>query len=435
VTPRLFIDVTRTHSSPYHSGIQKVVRGLYRALKEMDACRYDVVPVILTPRGAVAADDLPVHPFELDEGNGADGETPANVIRLAPSRIDRLRSTLMMRSETSLAAASALAVLRVAARAVRMPGRVRGHFVKPPVVDFRKGDILLMPDTAWQSDPWPTIAQVRTAQGKVAAIWYDLIPLSHPDHFHPELPGPFRGYFERMLGEADLMIAISAAVEREIGEWAARLGHVAPALAHAWPGVRLAAVVPRRDRVDAILRKPTVLIVATLEPRKGHDLLIDACERLWAAGRDFNLLIAGRFGWRVDSLYNRIRNHGELDERLHHFDDLSDGEIVDLYRHCAVLALPSLAEGFGLPIVEAELAGCPSVVSDLPVFREIASPATHVFAPRTAAALEPFIAAGRPPATASRNAGEAGFARYAADVVRQLDALDDTANLRREAAR
>ena len=85
-----------------------------------------------------------------------------------------------------------------------------------PLLAIINADILLMPDTAWQSDPWPTIAQVRAAQGKVAAIWYDLIPLSHPDHFHPELPGPFRAYFERMLGEADLMIAISAAVEREI---------------------------------------------------------------------------------------------------------------------------------------------------------------------------------------------------------------------------
>lgn len=426
VTRRLFIDVTRTHSSTHHSGIQKVVRGLYRALRNgADPEDLEIVPVLLTPRGATAVATLPLHPFELQDAKHEHGANPHAVIRLAPTRIDRLRTTLMAHAESSLLSAAALAVLRVAARLLRITGRLKARFASPPPVRFAEGDILLMPDTAWQIDPWPAVAQAKSAGARVAAIWYDLIPLTQPDHFHPELPGPFLAYFRRMLEKADLMIAISAAVEAEIADWAARLDLAAPALGHAWPGVRLSSLAPRRPEIDIILKKPTILIVATLEPRKGHDLLLDACEALWQTTENFNLLIAGRIGWRVERLFERLRRHERWNDGLYHFDDLSDGEIVDLYSNAAVLAFPSLAEGYGLPIVEAELAGCPTVVSDLPVFREIASPATHVFAPRTAealaAALKPFVAGFRGRVDGVRDPRHAGFERYAAEILSLLD--------------
>jgi glycosyltransferase involved in cell wall biosynthesis len=59
---------------------------------------------------------------------------------------------------------------------------------------------------------------------------------------------------------------------------------------------------------------------------------------------------------------------------------LSDAELQWCYRHCRLLLAPSRIEGFGLPIGEAMLAGCPVVCSDIPAFREVGKNMCHYVA-------------------------------------------------------
>ena len=99
-----------------------------------------------------------------------------------------------------------------------------------------------------------------------------------------------------------------------------------------------------------------VLFVGTIEPRKGHGMLIRVWRRLLAAGIPqrhlFKLAFVGRRGWMVDDLFPQI---DELSRggTLVHLADVSDGELTGIYRACAFCVYPSLYEGFGLPIVEA----------------------------------------------------------------------------------
>ena len=83
------------------------------------------------------------------------------------------------------------------------------------------------------------------------------------------------------------------------------------------------------------------------------------------------LLVIGQRGWEADDVFNRL----DRDEKLRgHVIELNECSDVDLARHLAVaraLLFPSLAEGYGLPLVEALDAGVPVIASDLPVFREI----------------------------------------------------------------
>ena len=118
---------------------------------------------------------------------------------------------------------------------------------------------------------------------------------------------------------------------------------------------------------------PYVLCVSSLDPRKNFARLIEACQGLTNA----KLYIVGK--------YNRVFSQGtELDtrcEHIHFLGRVSDEELVRLYNQAACFVFPSLYEGFGLPPLEAMACGCPVLVSDIPVEREVCGDAALYFNP------------------------------------------------------
>jgi glycosyltransferase involved in cell wall biosynthesis len=112
-------------------------------------------------------------------------------------------------------------------------------------------------------------------------------------------------------------------------------------------------------------------MVGTIEPRKGHAFALDAFEYLWRQENDYRLIIIGKIGWNIEPLERRIKTHPELGNRLFFIEDATDAEVNVCYSAGTALVAPSIAEGFGLPIVEAALYEVPTLASDIPVFREI----------------------------------------------------------------
>nr|WP_246331859.1 glycosyltransferase [Brevundimonas mediterranea] len=109
-------------------------------------------------------------------------------------------------------------------------------------------------------------------------------------------------------------------------------------------------------------------MVGTLEPRKGHQGVLDAFDRLWREGFVGNLVIVGRAGWKVASLLERLRAHPEHGKRLHWLDNASDETLMRLYEASDGVLLASFAEGFGLPLTEALRYRKPVLARDLAVF-------------------------------------------------------------------
>jgi glycosyltransferase-like protein len=135
--------------------------------------------------------------------------------------------------------------------------------------------------------------------------------------------------------------------------------------------------------------RPTILAVGGIEPRKGSRTLLEAFARARASlGSGALLAIAGgetlfdyadyRTAWEADA--------GRLGLRVHRgpappegadvavLGPVADAEMPALYRATDALAFPSEREGFGLVVLEAQAAGLPAVVSDLPVLREFLTP-------------------------------------------------------------
>jgi glycosyltransferase involved in cell wall biosynthesis len=130
--------------------------------------------------------------------------------------------------------------------------------------------------------------------------------------------------------------------------------------------------------------EPFILTVGTLEPRKGHDVLIAA---LAASGlTEIRLVFAGPTAGRADEL-GQLADELGLGERLRILGRVDDTALAGLYRDAQLLCMPSLGEGFGLPVLEAMAAGLPVVASDLPAIREVAGDAAVLMAPGKVDAL------------------------------------------------
>ena len=124
---------------------------------------------------------------------------------------------------------------------------------------------------------------------------------------------------------------------------------------------------------------PLLLSVSTLEPRKGYPIALDAFDKLWREGVDVRYVIVGREGWMVSALKQRIFSHPEYRRRLFWLSNASDADLRHLYGCAHSLVFATIAEGFGLALVEAAYYGLPAIVTDIPVFREIAGDSVALF--------------------------------------------------------
>lgn len=136
--------------------------------------------------------------------------------------------------------------------------------------------------------------------------------------------------------------------------------------------------------VEPPIEGPFILAVGTLERRKGHDLLL----RAFAAARlqGLRLVFAGPTAGRSEELQMLAGELG-LRERLLILGRVDDAALAGLYRAATVFCMPSLGEGFGLPVLEALAAGLPVVASDLPAIRELAGGVAELVAPGDVDAL------------------------------------------------
>ena len=246
-----------------------------------------------------------------------------------------------------------------------------------PTIDFRPGDVVVLADATWSVPGWkPAVESAKAEGAHVVPVIYDLLTWSHPQFFAPLFCAQFKRWLIEMIPLADACVCISHATATALREFAAAEG-----LADALPpvgvfplGTKLtpAAAEPRIE-VAAIFAKADrpFLMVGTIEPRKNHALVLDAFEQLWAAGGTAALVVIGRRGWQCDATLRRFTALAAAGRPFTHIGDATDADLHYAYRHARCLIFPSVAEGFGLPIVEALAQGLPAIASDIPVHREV----------------------------------------------------------------
>lgn len=223
--------------------------------------------------------------------------------------------------------------------------------------------------------PTPLFPPKRKAP--IVVTVHDAVPWTHPETLTPRGVGWHRRMIAHAAREADRIVVPTQSVADELTEQFTLTDRLV-VIGH---GVSDATQLPPdADARAARLRLPTDgywLSLATLEPRKGLDILIDALAD--PAAPDLPLLVVGQPGWGGVDPATRAASVGVPAERLRVLGKLNDADLAVVLSNATALVAPSRAEGFGLPVVEAMAAGTPVISSDAPALVEVGGDATlHV---------------------------------------------------------
>lgn len=235
----------------------------------------------------------------------------------------------------------------------------------------------------------PTPLSPPRGSRPLVATVHDAVPWTHPETLTPRGVRWHRRAIEALARSADALVVPTQAVADELARHvrAARPVHVVG------EGVSAALALPAdadaRAAALGLPEQPYLVTLATIEPRKGLDVLLDALAR--RAAPEVPLLVVGQPGWGGVDVGRRASDMG-LDGRVRLLGRLPDADLAVVLARAAVLVAPSRAEGFGLPVLEAMAAGVPVVSSDAPALVEVGGGATVTVPVGDAAALADALA-------------------------------------------
>ncbi len=370
----LYIDVTDTLARDGRTGIQRVVRQFVRWLPVEAALAGWEVRLIAAVDGRFHR----VAATGLDKLAGSDarvsGPTPA------------LRPAGLTPASRGAGAGVLLDILHQAPALLsivqrwNLNRRVRAWLyglIEPAPVTFAPTDVLLLLDSHWGGTTSVAAARRAAKRGvRVVTVVYDLIPVTHPRDALPLLALTFARRIRAALAVSVACLTISRTCASQIRDL---LGTDRTGLPVGYFHLGADAARPAGNGQATGHRPRSYLMIGSIEPHKGHAVVLDAFERRWREGREGDLVIVGRQGQADAALIERLEAHPERGARLYVLNDASDRDMTALLARATTTIMASRAEGFGLPIVESLHAGVPVIASDIPVFREIGGNAICYF--------------------------------------------------------
>ena len=209
----------------------------------------------------------------------------------------------------------------------------------------------------------------------ISTVLHDLIPIEQPHLTDRSHARNFERDINWMLRECRQIIGVSNHTAERAAAYAARAGvAVPPRIAVSQLGSFLKEALRGQtpEPVPALVGQRFAFYCSTIEIRKNHILLL----KLWSSLIDEfgdrlpKLVFGGRWGWMYGEAKAYLEAHPELDRHLVILNDMSDQQLVWLYRNAAFGLYPSLAEGWGLGAAESLDYDLPIIISDTPSLAE-----------------------------------------------------------------
>jgi glycosyltransferase involved in cell wall biosynthesis len=213
------------------------------------------------------------------------------------------------------------------------------------------------------------IARLKRQFGaRFVCLIHDLIPIEFPEYALPGQNDKHRRRIETAAALADAVIVNSAVTREGFAPYLARAGRAPPVVVAPF-GVDSPAALPAGPPP---VKAPYFVCVGTIEARKNHLLLLNLwrqlAEELGAAAP--RLVLIGQRGWETENAIDMLERCPALRGVVFERANVPDDEASRLVQGARALLLPSFAEGFGFPLIEALALGVPVLCSNLAAFRE-----------------------------------------------------------------
>jgi alpha-1,3-rhamnosyl/mannosyltransferase len=212
-----------------------------------------------------------------------------------------------------------------------------------------------------------------------APVIHDLTYIDLPEYVSAKLRRDLTRFMPKTIKRASFVITVSEFSKQRVMDVYGLpddkvvVTHIPPQTPH-----MQAETVIRSELQKLGVHKPYILFLGTVEPRKNIINLIDAYEALPAQLREtYDLVIAGMIGWNCERETAKLKE--TADKGVLHLGYVSEDQRAALYQGATLFAHASYYEGFGMPVLEAMSYGVPSVISDIPIYREIAGDAAVFF--------------------------------------------------------
>jgi glycosyltransferase involved in cell wall biosynthesis len=240
--------------------------------------------------------------------------------------------------------------------------------------------------------PWPALLHSVDHVSPAWGAWRSVVTL-HDLAFllYPATHTPASRAYYAASGESVRRAERVIAVSQRTASDTVRLLGVDPVRMRVVPEAAAPGFAPRDEsafqalaaRLDLkVAARRYALFVGTLEPRKNLPLLLNALA-LARREADMHLLVVGPRGWLDEPIFAAHARSG-VGDAAHFLGALAEDDLAVLYSHAGVFVLPSLYEGFGLPVLEAMACGAPVVCSNAGPLPEVAGDAAVLLPPEDA---------------------------------------------------
>lgn len=207
---------------------------------------------------------------------------------------------------------------------------------------------------------------------------HDIIPIDYPEYGVPGEDARHRVRMATVSRHAAAVIVNSHDVGERLAAFLTREGWRVPPITVAHLGVEPVfagePVLAGRPVLASGPTPPYFVVCGTIEARKNHLLLLQVWRELaWRHGDAApKLVVVGRRGWESEAAADLLDRCPGVRRHVIEASGLSSAGLAELVRGARALLMPSFAEGYGIPIVEALTLGTPVIASDIPVHREVA---------------------------------------------------------------
>jgi glycosyltransferase involved in cell wall biosynthesis len=298
----ILLDLSHTSHTRARTGIQRVARSLWRELGPAAA------PVTFDPHERTWR---PLDPWELKN---------LSTDSFSQKRGASWPVTAQLRGHTR---------------------RLLGHQSPDAQLSALGSSGLLVPELFTPAIAAALPALFAATSGPRVAVFHDAIALKFPELTPAKTVARFPSYLRELLAFDGIAANSEDSRATLLSYWD-------------WLGIppssRPAVTVIQNQKSEI----PTILSVGSLEGRKNHVALLDACESLWSAGANFELHLVGLAHPQTGrAALARVRALQAAGRPLRHSGPVTEAALAAAYTACAFTVYPSLIEGFGLPVLES----------------------------------------------------------------------------------